>query len=52
MVRLNDIGMSDLWHDLDGVVAWFARIRDRDAVQKAFYFGSLLSEQYGDVKVR
>jgi glutathione S-transferase len=52
MVRMNDIGMSDLWHDLKGVVAWFTRIRERDAVQKALYFGSLLSEQYGDVKVR
>ena len=36
MVRMNDIGMSDLWRDLEGVAAWFARIRERDAVQKAF----------------
>jgi len=52
MIRMNDIGMGDLWNDLENVSAWFTRIQERDAVKQAFYFGSLLSEQYSDVKVR
>jgi len=51
MVRLNDIGLSKLWADCANVGEWFSRFLERDALQKTFYFGSLLSEQYGDVKV-
>jgi glutathione S-transferase len=50
VMRLNDIGMSDLWRDCDEVGDWFDHFRQRDAFDKTFYFGSLLSEQYGDVK--
>jgi len=49
LVRLNDIGLSKLWADCDRVGAWFSRFLQRDALQKTFYFGSLLSEQYTDV---
>jgi len=52
MIRMHDIGLSDLWNDCTAVAAWFDRCRQRDAVLKTFYFGSLLSEQYGDVSVR
>jgi len=52
MMRLSDIGLDDLWSDCDRVAEWFDRFRARDALQKAFYFGSLLSEQYGDVRLR
>lgn len=52
MIRMNDIGLHDLWHDLDGVNEWFSRIQERVAVKEAFYFGSLLSEKYGDVADR
>lgn len=51
MVRLNDIGMSYLWADCGRVGDWFERHGERPAIAKAFYFGSLLSEQYGDVRV-
>ena len=51
MVRLNDIGLASLWADCDKVAEWFSRFLERDAFQKTFYFGSLLSEQYGDVKI-
>jgi glutathione S-transferase len=51
MIRMNDIGMGSLWSDLDGVTEWFTRIQERAAVKSAFYFGSLLSEIYGDVAV-
>ena len=52
MMRLNDIGMSGLWAGHDKVGEWFARYQQRDALQKTFYFGALLSEQYGDVGIR
>ena len=51
IVRLDDIGLGRLWADCDKVAEWFSRFRERDAFRKAFYFGSLLSEQYGDVKI-
>lgn len=51
MMRMNDIGMSTMWADCDKVAEWFARFQEREALQKTFYFGALLSEQYGDVKV-
>jgi glutathione S-transferase len=50
MMRMNDIGMTGLWADCDQVGKWFGRFQDREALQKTFYFGSLLSEQSGDVK--
>jgi len=52
MMRLNDIGFDDLWSDCGRVAKWFERFRAREALQSAFYFGSLLSEQYGDVRLR
>jgi 4-hydroxy-3-methylbut-2-en-1-yl diphosphate synthase IspG/GcpE len=52
MIRLNDIGMDNVWSDLEGVTEWFSGMQERAAVKNAFYFGSLLSEQYGDVTVR
>ena len=51
IVRMNDIGMSDLWSERKYVGAWFVRFQEREAFRKCFYFGSLLSEQYGDVAV-
>lgn len=50
IVRLNDIGLSSLWADCDKVGEWLSRFQEREAFQKCFYFGALLSEQYGDVK--
>jgi len=52
IVRLDDIGLGDLWADCDRVADWLVRFRERDAFVNTFYFGSLLSEQYGDVKIR
>jgi glutathione S-transferase len=51
VMRMDDIGMDGLWADCAEVADWLARFREREALQKTFYFGSLLSEQYGDVKV-
>jgi glutathione S-transferase len=52
MMRLDDIGLGSLWDDCAEVGEWFGRFRVRDALQKTFYFGALLSEQYGDVRIR
>ena len=52
VVRMNDIGLCDLWADCERVGEWLSRFMERDALQKTFYFGSLLSEKYGDVKIR
>lgn len=51
IVRMNDIGLERLWQDCDEVGGWLARFQERKALQQALYFGSLLSEQYGDVKI-
>ncbi|MDH5499974.1 MAG: glutathione S-transferase family protein [Gammaproteobacteria bacterium] len=52
LMRLNDIGMSRLWAGHDKVGEWFSNYLQRVALQKTFYFGALLSEQYGDIEVR
>ncbi len=49
-VRMNDIGYGDLWRDAKGFSDWFNRIRERPSYKAAFYFGSLLTEQYPDIK--
>jgi glutathione S-transferase len=51
IVRLNDIGLSRLWAGCDKVGEWFSRFLEREALRQSFYFGSLLSEQYSDVKI-
>lgn len=51
IVRLDDIGLDRLWADCTNVGEWFSRYREREAFRNAFYYGSLLSEQYGDVKI-
>jgi len=51
IMRLDDIGFSHLWADRKNVSNWFSRYRERKALQETFYFGSLLSEQYPDVKL-
>ncbi|MDA0706389.1 MAG: glutathione S-transferase family protein [Proteobacteria bacterium] len=50
IVRLNDIGLSNLWADCNKVGEWILRFQEREAFQKCFYFGALLSEQYGEIK--
>ncbi len=50
ITRMDDLGYASLWQDAPRVSAWFDRIRERPAYREAFYFGSLLSEQYPDIK--
>ncbi len=50
IVRMDDIGLARVWAESEHVGDWFKRCTEREAFEKTFYFGSLLSEQYGDVK--
>lgn len=52
LVRMDDLGYAHLWKDLPGVAAWLDRMRARPSYAKAFYAGSLLSEQYPDIRQR
>jgi len=52
LVRLNDIGLNRLWDGCPRVEEWFSLCLQREAFRKTYYFGSLLSEQYPDVKLR
>jgi glutathione S-transferase len=50
MIRMEDLGYEFLWDDKPGVMAWLARIKARPSFKAAFYFGSLLSEQYPGIR--
>jgi glutathione S-transferase len=50
LIRMEDLGYSNLWSDQPGFRAWLERMKSRPSFKKAFYAGSLLSEQYPDIK--
>jgi glutathione S-transferase len=43
MVRLYDLGRTDLWKDLPQVVDWFERVQRRPSFARAYYAGSRMS---------
>jgi len=49
LMRMQDIGLSNVWNHCPAVASWFDLYRQRRTLQSAFYHGSMLSEQYGDV---
>src|SRR5450631_4238411 len=52
VVRMADLGLATLWEDLPEIDPWLAAIRARPAYPKTYYFGSLLTEKYPDMKAR
>jgi glutathione S-transferase len=40
VVRLQDLGMADLWDDLPGVSGWYARLQQRPSFGKTYYEGT------------
>ncbi|MCX5544118.1 glutathione S-transferase family protein [Paraburkholderia sp. CNPSo 3076] len=40
LVRMSDIGLARVWHDLPRVADWLARVERRPAFSQAFYPGS------------
>ncbi|MDB6086616.1 MAG: Stringent starvation protein [Gammaproteobacteria bacterium] len=50
LVRMADLGLSTHWAHLPEIDAWFEGVRARPAFSKTYYFGSLLTEKYPDLK--
>jgi glutathione S-transferase len=50
LVRMADVGLGTLWKHLPEIDRWLAVLRARPAFAKTFYFGSLLTEKYPDLK--
>lgn len=51
LVRMADIGLGTYWEHLPEVDVWLAALRARPAFSKTYYFGSLLTEKYPDLKI-
>ncbi|MEH6473598.1 MAG: glutathione S-transferase family protein [Halopseudomonas sp.] len=47
LARLEDIGLDSLWQDSPLVAQWLGRFKERPSYRKAMYYGSMLSEKYG-----
>lgn len=43
IVRLDDLGLADIWADLPRVADWYARVRARPSFSNAYYEGSRLT---------
>jgi glutathione S-transferase len=50
LVRMADLGLGTLWKHLPEIDGWLAALRARPAFSKCYYFGSLLTEKYPDLK--
>jgi len=50
LVRMADLGLHTLWEELPEIDVWLAAFRARPAFSKTYYFGSLLTEKYPDLK--
>lgn len=46
LVRMDDLGLSDMWADKPAVMRWYEAIRAHPAFKPTFYFGSLLTERF------
>ena len=50
--RMEDLGYEALWEERHpAVTGWFRRMKDRPAVQTAFYKGSRFSDVYPELKL-
>ena len=50
-VRMADLGLHHLWEQQPEIDPWLAALRARPAFSKTYYFGSLLTEKYPDLKI-
>ncbi len=50
IVRMDDIGMAPMWDAIPAISRWLDAIRAHPAYAKAYYFGSLLTEKYPELK--
>jgi glutathione S-transferase len=51
LVRMADLGLDTMWERLPEIGRWLAAFRARPSYAKTFYFGSLLTEKYPDLKL-
>lgn len=51
LVRMADIGLGTLWEHRPEVGGWLAALRAHASFSKTYYFGSLLTEKYPDLKI-
>jgi glutathione S-transferase len=51
LVRMADLGLGAAWQGMPEVEEWLAAFRERPSFRRTFYFGSLLSEKYPDLKL-
>jgi glutathione S-transferase len=52
LVRMADLGLDTMWQDLPRVQRWFEEIRAHPAFKPTYYFGSLLTERFPQLKER
>jgi glutathione S-transferase len=52
IVRMDDLGLGDMWADKPRVAAWYDAIRAHPAYQPTYYFGSLLTEKFPHLRER
>jgi glutathione S-transferase len=52
LVRMDDLGLSDMWSDRPTVARWYEMIRAHPAFTPTYYFGSLLTERFPHLKER
>jgi len=46
--RMNDLGLSHMWDKRPNLTAWYEAIQERPAFDTTFYFGTRLTELFGD----
>lgn len=52
LVRMDDLGLADMWQDKSAVARWYQAIRAHPAFAPTYYFGSLLTERFPHLKGR
>jgi glutathione S-transferase len=52
LVRMDDLGLSDMWNERPAVARWYEAIRAHPAFKPTYYFGSLLTERFPHLKER
>jgi glutathione S-transferase len=52
IVRMADLGLDTMWHDKPRIARWLEAIRAHAAFKPTYYFGSLLTEKFPDLKAR
>ena len=50
IVRMADLGLDSMWHDMPRIAPWLEAIRAHPAFKPTYYFGSLLTEKFPHLK--